>query len=220
MAYEKTKAAAEAAALKLLQRMKTPGWKTHIWNNMGWHYALQNGFVSLHASSARIGGDTYFAMISHDEGGSGGLSMWTKSGGNSFKDPNKAVEFAVETALPIMDHITTIRNRISALVKGDKHTAITTMVKHCARCTKNHRVTFVPLQRGCLDSGYEYWAMCPNTHEPILMKVAFDNKEKTRGSQDRTQKEVPHPDAASGRARGRAGRKGARLADSAAGRNR
>ena len=46
-----------------------------------------------------------------------------------------------------------------------------TLVKGCARCGKDHEVQFKRLQRMMEVSGHTHWAPCPNTGEPILMKI-------------------------------------------------
>lgn len=195
----RSKSRAEALALKLLRRMKTPGWKTRLWKNLGWHYSLQNGFVSLHVSSAIIGGDHYFAMVDYDEGGSGGLSMWTKSNSSSFKDPNKAVEAAITYALPIMDHITGIRSRISALVKSGKFGK--------PKKSKSAKSDFreVNGRLKCRRCGYELSAMLGDNEIPERCECHEDDEteEKPNGTQSRRRKAVSHPDRADRRSRRR-----------------
>lgn len=46
-----------------------------------------------------------------------------------------------------------------------------TLVQKCARCGEDHKVQFRKLRRMMEVSGHTHWAPCPNTSEPILMKV-------------------------------------------------
>jgi hypothetical protein len=43
-------------------------------------------------------------------------------------------------------------------------------VKRCARCGKNHAALEFQRFRRAPTSGFEWWALCPTTQEPILMK--------------------------------------------------
>lgn len=58
---------------------------------------------------------------------------------------------------------------------------ISAPVIHCARCGENHAVIeFKKLQRPVIDSDgteYAHWSMCPNTHEPILMRATIETAE-------------------------------------------
>lgn len=56
---------------------------------------------------------------------------------------------------------------------NDKRPVIQLDVFKCARCGQNHaKVAFKRLKRPVIDSDgtvWNYWAMCPETREPILM---------------------------------------------------
>lgn len=45
----------------------------------------------------------------------------------------------------------------------------TILVINCARCGADHDVNFIPLTNP--PDQYDWWGMCPNLHEPILMSV-------------------------------------------------
>lgn len=53
--------------------------------------------------------------------------------------------------------------------------SLVTDVMSCARCGFNHdHVAFLKLVRPMSD--FQWWAECPITHEPILMKVEDDGQ--------------------------------------------
>lgn len=89
----KTKREATAAGKKLLSRMKTSGWKLRVWENMGWHYALENYGMSIHQDNPK---ETCSVLFSLDPEGPGGSSIWCDK--KQYKDPNKAVERQMELA--------------------------------------------------------------------------------------------------------------------------
>ena len=46
------------------------------------------------------------------------------------------------------------------------------LVRNCARCGKDHTVTFKPLTIPADE--WTHWAPCPNNGEPIMMKFVPD----------------------------------------------
>lgn len=74
-----------------LQKKMGPGWKTRVWENLGWHYKLTRGPISLSES-----GGEYIALINDDPNvARGGLSLWTDLSKRS-RDPKEAVRSAVK----------------------------------------------------------------------------------------------------------------------------
>lgn len=57
--------------------------------------------------------------------------------------------------------------------KPEKPNTLTVEVKSCARCGNNHLVPFnkfeEPAEIG--ERVFQYWGMCPNTMDPILLQV-------------------------------------------------
>ena len=80
-----------------------PGWKTRVWENLGWHYELTQGPISLSESDGE-----YIALINNDpkEAG-GGLSLWTDLSKRS-REPKEAVRLAVK----YMQNIVQQHNRV------------------------------------------------------------------------------------------------------------
>lgn len=77
------------ATLKLL---KNPfGWKVRVWENLGWHVALQKGGMNLHIHNYDSPRVTYSVLFSSD-GGTGGESFWTMKDSDSHgSDPNVVI---------------------------------------------------------------------------------------------------------------------------------
>ncbi len=83
-----TKEEATAHGEKLLAKMKGKWWKLRVHENLGWHYCVFNGALSIHQSND----GRYGALLSNiDEGRycGGGLAVWND--GKYYIDPNRAV---------------------------------------------------------------------------------------------------------------------------------
>lgn len=94
---EYLKAKSDSAAV--IEQLKTKGWKSYVWENMGWHWTLVNARcgISLHKTDC-TDGRSYWCMCAD------GDTKETTNGsvaidcGDSFKDPNKAVANAIKIA--------------------------------------------------------------------------------------------------------------------------
>ncbi len=73
---------------ELVSRMKGKGWKPRVWENLGWHYEVYNGYISVHPGI--LDDNKYWCLLSNEKGGHGGLAMWTPQK-NTHKDPNVVV---------------------------------------------------------------------------------------------------------------------------------
>ena len=52
-------------------------------------------------------------------------------------------------------------------------------VKSCQRCGTNHdQLEFKPLQNAADD--YDWWAMCPSSNEPVLLRIVNDGESKSK----------------------------------------
>lgn len=88
-----TKEEAERRAKALKRKMKTRRWVIHIWENIGWHYCIDNGFISIFPS----GIDTlYFPMMSTQLGDHATPPYWYVN--RLFSDPNEAVKVQLQYA--------------------------------------------------------------------------------------------------------------------------
>ena len=87
-----TKSVATDEANRLCRLMKTKGWQTRVWENMGWHYRLNlpiegtTGGASIHPVGEN---GPYFCMISATHLGAGNPDQYDKT---LCDDPNEAFE--------------------------------------------------------------------------------------------------------------------------------
>lgn len=82
-----TKETATANAKILKAKMKTKGWKIRVWENFGWNYSIQNGYMGV---SPCFSSGKYFAMLATEIGGAGVPTYWHDP--KVYRDPNKAVK--------------------------------------------------------------------------------------------------------------------------------
>lgn len=107
MSYQ-SKGKAEIAAAKLLGRMKGAGWKSRVWENMGWHIEVMSGPVSVYESYCP---DKYHCLVSDDKrypGTGAGHWTWTNNG-PSRSDPNLAARDSVMVMLGRMKRYDKVR---------------------------------------------------------------------------------------------------------------
>jgi len=104
---------AEVRALALKKKMKGKGWKTRVWENMGWFFEVKNGPITV------IGDEgNYFAMVGLDGSGNG---CWTCGGyPDKFADPNRAVAVAVKHARKQLDECIKIVKTSEKIVGNPK----------------------------------------------------------------------------------------------------
>lgn len=95
-----TKTQAFKEGKKLLKQMNGLGgnWKLHVWENLGWHYALENKRTK--GKSITLYADTYYDKVTYSvlmgDMRHAGVSIWSDS--RHSKDPMKAVKQAIKTA--------------------------------------------------------------------------------------------------------------------------
>ena len=56
---------------------------------------------------------------------------------------------------------------------NEQRDGMSIFINSCARCGKNHTVRFNRFVSGDID-GYNHWGFCPNTKDPILLKIVDD----------------------------------------------
>jgi len=79
---------------KRLQQKLGGKWKVNVWENLGWHYSVTLGSISVHRGDVRK--KNYFAFVSPEENDpSGGAMFWTPSDMPYDKYPEIAVKRAL-----------------------------------------------------------------------------------------------------------------------------
>ena len=101
-----TKAEATAAAKRCLKKMRTSGWKIRVFENMGWHWRLQNGYLAVADVGYGKSTGRYHAMMSSVSGASGTPSWWYCDATST--DPNKVIRLQLRRALEFANHINEI----------------------------------------------------------------------------------------------------------------
>ena len=87
-----TKRQAETAAKKLLKMMKGEGWEMCVWENLGWHYSVQNNprediWITVYPACSK----EWSAMIGIHQGSGVGRGVYAD-------DPNDAVRRVIHKA--------------------------------------------------------------------------------------------------------------------------
>ena len=100
----------------LLRRMKGTGWKLEVWENLGWHYCVVNGNLTVYASEY-MDGISYTALLG-DEGPHAGLPLWSSH--FSSKDPNEVARNQLEIAEDTVKRLTTVVKKVRANIGPKK----------------------------------------------------------------------------------------------------
>lgn len=109
------KESAEKLGKELLARMKGDGWKLRVWENLGWHYSVKNGGMSVYPS---FDGIAYHALLHKENDGIGGETFWTDN--NRHSDPNLVVERQLKTARNFTDRCVKTLDDLELRIKGAK----------------------------------------------------------------------------------------------------
>lgn len=95
---------AERNARNLVGQLKGKGWKSQVWENMGWHYKAVSGPVQVYPWTN--GGDRFWCMVGSDaKGSAGGAGYWTPQRVKHFKDPNRAVKDAMKHVYAFVERV-------------------------------------------------------------------------------------------------------------------
>jgi hypothetical protein len=94
---------------KLLSFMKGNGWTLQVWENLGWHYAVNNNLISVYPS---FDDKKYHCLFGYK---SGGRPEWTIQ--ESFDDPNQAVEQTLKLArIEVDERLSIVKNAEKAII--------------------------------------------------------------------------------------------------------
>ena len=82
------------------------GWTARVWENLGWHYAVENGTLTVYPihQTSKLG---YYCMLTDDTNFLGcGSVLWTDS--KIFKCPKQAIAHTVKLAETEINKLTNI----------------------------------------------------------------------------------------------------------------
>ena len=110
MHSSKTKKEATSLGRKLVKKLDGKGWRLRVHENLGWHYNVWKGPISINASFNPRGKKTTYSVLissSDERPPVGGLVLWTSNDTSraSHKDPNVAVRRAVKYARLVIDRL-------------------------------------------------------------------------------------------------------------------
>jgi hypothetical protein len=108
----------EAALWKKTLPNKGDGWKVRVWNNVGWHWALESDRLSVRPSYFRDK-IMFFCLISEDDKTmkGGGRGCWSSAGKSHADTPWEAVRKAAEYVFMYMKREREILNSIEHRLK-------------------------------------------------------------------------------------------------------
>lgn len=105
-----TKAAYDKAvsdAAVLVSKLCGKGWKSVVWENLGWHYKAVSGPVQVYPAHRGLGDgpNTFWCMVgSSPKDSTGGAGFWTAQH-KQFKNPNRAVRHAMSYVYEFVDRV-------------------------------------------------------------------------------------------------------------------
>jgi hypothetical protein len=108
-----TKQAATKAGKALLARMNGKGWKLRVWENFGWHYAVNLGPINVFPEggiSDPVGARFHILMNDRGNDSTGGSYQWLVR--RHFKDPNAAVRAQLRLARKRADEINRLVTKV------------------------------------------------------------------------------------------------------------
>jgi hypothetical protein len=114
-----TKTEAKILGKALLRRMKGKGWKLNLWENLGWHYSVHLGGLSINPLQERCN-TLYFALLSNGDYVGTGEMYWTDR--FCCSNPNTAVKHQTKLAEEFSAKtVTTIESiKKGLMVKAEK----------------------------------------------------------------------------------------------------
>jgi hypothetical protein len=120
---------------KALAKKLGYGWKTRVWENMGWHYSVSNGPISLSGYGPYYGsrGASYLCLIDNNmETRHGGCQDWTTYRRRSPVNPFRAVRVEARSAIRYIEMLVKVMGKLKQILKDMKE------AEKCAK-KKNRR---------------------------------------------------------------------------------
>lgn len=114
-----SKAAATREGKKLLAKMQGKGWKLEVWENLGWHFGVRNGALSVIVS-----GDRYSTLMSDEADGVGGAPIWFVR--RWFRDPNAAVRAQLRVCREFLKRCDTLVSAVEANIQIGRNKRVAT----------------------------------------------------------------------------------------------
>jgi len=111
-----------AEAREVRAKMKTKGWRVRVFENLGWHWNLFNGYITLSGDGCGVTKSVkYSAMMADSLPPGGSPNFWYPGPGKGyFKDPNKAVDYVFKSAKQFVREVHSVvekQERFLSLIK-------------------------------------------------------------------------------------------------------
>lgn len=107
-----TESEARARGADLMKKLRGTGWKLHVHENCGWHFACYNGTLSVFETHGEY--RTLFGI--NQEHPSCGEIYWSDNG--TFTDPNEAVENQMKVAKAYFNKMRRAIDGVEKRLKG------------------------------------------------------------------------------------------------------
>ncbi|MBD3405073.1 MAG: hypothetical protein GF411_02920 [Candidatus Lokiarchaeota archaeon] len=109
-----TRAEATKKAEALKSRLQGQGWKIRVWENIGWHYSIENTHCNLTVSEF-IG--KFGVSLSDERGYPGDPAFWHDS--DDYRDdPNEAIRVKLQHCREFVDNMDVIVTEASRAFHG------------------------------------------------------------------------------------------------------
>ncbi len=99
---------AESRGKRLLKRMKGQGWVLDVWENLGWHYAVENGPLTVYGDHFPGANGTFSTLLGENEDDRHCGSFNWSPRGKRYKDPNRAVKAQLRLAREYVDSVSAL----------------------------------------------------------------------------------------------------------------
>ena len=115
----KDRVRAISEARKTLSKMRKPGrWRINVFENLGWHWDLASGYITLSGDYYDSGTSQFSAMMADTLPPCGSPHYWYPGPGKGyFKDPNKAVDYVLRHAERFVKNVNSVVSKQRTLLK-------------------------------------------------------------------------------------------------------
>lgn len=114
---------AEILGKRLLKQMKDKGWKLHIWENLGWHYCITNGPLSIYGDEhGTVDEKDGFSILMCDEPdrAHAGSMLWSLGEGRHSKIPRVILKRQVDEARKRLNVIIAAVEKAERILKNEE----------------------------------------------------------------------------------------------------
>lgn len=106
-------------ARELLKKIKFPGFKIDVWENLGWHYRVKSDFFAVDEDHRGSTSEVYYTAVMNSTGNGSGShhSGYFNTGVARAADPNEAIEKCIKDAYKVHMEIGEVLGKICESIK-------------------------------------------------------------------------------------------------------